>query len=338
MKGIPLWKDDRIPTVETDMHRLPALLASFLGLACAMPAAAQTYPSRPIKAITSVGPGGTSDIFIRLVGDELHKRWGQPVIVEMRPGGNQTIGGRSCAEAANDGYTLCILPGETLSYNKFLYRKLPYDPESFEPITNAFFNTQVLVVQGSLKVKTLDELAALSKARSKTLSYVAPGAPHALFMEKWKAASGADLVRVPFRAGTEAVNGVMSGVTPVAFFGIANWLPHIREGTVVALAVEGPQRSPLLPDVPTLAELGYRGNLTRVYFGLLAPAGTPRPIVEKIHADVVRIGNTSAFRQKQFVDRALEPILNTPEEFARFLVADRAMSGRVVKEAGLQPQ
>ena len=338
MKGIPLWKDDRIPTVETDMHRLPALLASFLGLACAMPAAAQTYPSRPIKAITSVGPGGTSDIFIRLVGDELHKRWGQPVIVEMRPGGNQTIGGRSCAEAANDGYTLCILPGETLSYNKFLYRKLPYDPESFEPITNAFFNTQVLVVQGSLKVKTLDELAALSKARSKTLSYVAPGAPHALFMEKWKAASGADLVRVPFRAGTEAVNGVMSGVTPVAFFGIANWLPHIREGTVVALAVEGPQRSPLLPDVPTLAELGYRGSMTYAYFGLVAPGGTPKPIVRQLRDEIASIGNDPDFRQKRMIDVGIVPIFNRPEEFARFLQEDRAAAQRVVQESGLQPQ
>jgi tripartite-type tricarboxylate transporter receptor subunit TctC len=107
---------------------------------------------------------------------------------------------------------------------------------------------------------------------------------------------------------------------------------------MTGLAVDGAERSPLFPEIPTLAELGYRGNLTRVYFGLLAPAGTPRPIIEKVHADVVRIGNDAAFRQKQFIDRALEPILNTPEEFARFLVADRAMSARVVKEAGLQPQ
>src|SRR5262249_61284236 len=117
--------------------RAPAtVLISLLGLAPTMPSAAQSYPTRPIKAITAVGPGGTSDIFIRLIGDELHKRWGQPVIVEMRPGGNQTIGGRSCAEAPNDGYSICILPSETLSYAKLLHARLPYAPEKFEPITN----------------------------------------------------------------------------------------------------------------------------------------------------------------------------------------------------------
>jgi tripartite-type tricarboxylate transporter receptor subunit TctC len=304
----------------------------------AIPAAAQPYPSRPIRAITSVGPGGTSDIFIRLIGEELHKRWGQPVIVDMRPGGNMTISGRTCAEAPNDGYTICILPGETLSYAKFLYAKIPYEPESFEPITNAFFNTQVLVVHSALNVKTLDELAALSKAKPKTLSYVAPGAAHALFMEKWKEASGADIVRVPFRAGAEAVNGVMSGITPVAFFGMANWLQHIRAGTVVALAVEGPKRSPLLPDVATLAELGYRGSLTYAYFGLVAPGGTPAPIIRRLRDEIAAIGNDPDFRQRRMVDVGIVPIFDTPEQFGQFLQEDRAAAARVVREAGIQPQ
>jgi tripartite-type tricarboxylate transporter receptor subunit TctC len=314
------------------------VLASLSVLLSAMPAVAQPYPSKPIRAITSVGPGGTSDIFIRLIGDELHKRWGQPVIVDMRPGGNMTISGRTCAEAPNDGYTICILPGETLSYAKFLYAKIPYEPESFEPITNAFFNTQVLVVHSALNVKTLDELAAVSKAKPKTLSYVAPGAAHALFMEKWKEASGADIVRVPFRAGAEAVNGVMSGVTPVAFFGMANWLQHIRAGTVVALAVEGPKRSPLLPDVPTLAELGYRRSLTYAYFGLVAPGGTPKPIIRKLRDEIARIGNDPDFRQKRMIDVGIVPIFDTPEQFAQFLEEDRAVAARVVGEAGIQPQ
>jgi tripartite-type tricarboxylate transporter receptor subunit TctC len=157
-------------------------------------------------------------------------------------------------------------------------------------------------------------------------------------MEKWKAASGADLVRVPFRAGTEAVNGVMSGVTPVAFFGIANWLPHIREGTVVALAVEGPQRSPLLPDVPTLAELGYRGSMTYAYFGLVAPGGTPKPIIRQLRDEIASIGNDPDFRQKRMIDVGIVPIFNRPEEFARFLQEDRAAAQRVVQESGIQQQ
>jgi len=313
------------------------VLLSLLALAPGTPSFAQAYPTRPIKAITAVGPGGTSDIFIRLIGDELHKRWGQPVIVEMRPGGNQTIGGRSCAEAPNDGYTICILPSETLSYAKLLHARLPYTPEKFEPITNAFFNTQVLVVASSLGVRTLDELAALSKTRPKTLSYVAPGASPALFMEKWKEASGADVVRVPFRAGAESVNGVISGTTPIAFFGIANWVQHIRAGTVTAFAVEGPQRSPLFPGIPTLAELGYRGHLTYAYFGLVAPAGTPKPIIRKLREEIAAIGNDPVFRQKRMIDTGIVPIFDTPEEFARFLEQDRAAAARVVQETGLQP-
>jgi tripartite-type tricarboxylate transporter receptor subunit TctC len=305
----------------------------------ASPSLAQDYPTRPVKAIVAVGAGGTGDIFMRVLGEELYKRWGQPIVVENRPGGASNIGARACAEAPPDGYTICIMPGEPLAYNPFLYKKLTFDPtRDFEPIVNLFFNTQALVVNAALKVETVDELVALSKARAGTLSYTAPSLPLALYLEGLKRERGADWVSIPFRGGGETTNAVLSGSTPIAFLGMQNFISHLQAGTMTGLAVDGAERSPLFPKVPTLAELGYRGNLTRVYFGLLAPAGTPRPIIEKIHAEVVRIGNMPAFRQKQFIDRALEPILNTPEEFARFLVADRAMSGRVVKEAGLQPQ
>jgi len=314
---------------------LPALVL----MLAASPSLAQDYPTRPVKAIVAVGAGGTGDIFMRVLGEELYKRWGQPVVVENRPGGASNIGARACAEAPPDGYTICIMPGEPLAYNPFLYKKLAFDPtRDFDPIVNLFFNTQALVVNAALKVKTVDELVALSKARAGTLSYTAPSLPLALYLEGLKRERGADWVGIPFRGGGETTNAVLSGSTPIAFLGMQNFISHLQAGTMTGLAVDGAERSPLFPEIPTLAELGYRGNLTRVYFGLLAPAGTPRPIVEKIHGDVVRIGNAPAFRQKQFIDRALEPILNTPEEFARFLVADRATSGRVVKEAGLQPQ
>jgi tripartite-type tricarboxylate transporter receptor subunit TctC len=314
---------------------LPALVL----MLATSPSLAQDYPTRPVKAIVAVGAGGTGDLFMRVLGEELTKRWGQPVVVENRPGGASNIGARACAEAPPDGYTICIMPGEPLAYNPFLYKKLAFDPtRDFEPIINLFFNTQALVVNAALKVKTVDELVVLSKARAGTFSYTAPSLPLALYLEGLKRERGADWVGIPFRGGGETTNAVLSGSTPIAFLGMQNFISHLQAGTMTGLAVDGAERSPLFPEIPTLAELGYRGNLTRVYFGLLAPAGTPRPIVEKIHADVVRIGNAPAFRQKQFIDRALEPILNTPEEFARFLVADRATSGRVVKEAGLQPQ
>lgn len=316
------------------------IVASAL-LAClaAMPAAAQDYPTRPIRAITATSAGGTSDVYIRVLGEELHKAWGQPVVVENRPGGGLNVGGRACAESSHDGYTICILPVETLTYNQFLYRNIPFKPaRDFEPITNAFFATQVLVVNASLKVKSLADLAALSKAKPKTLSYVTPSVPLYVYMEQWKKKTGADIVWVPFRGGADAVNGLLSGVTPVAFFGVANMIQYIRSGRLTALAVDGDKRSPLLPNVPTLRELGYRGPLTRVYFGIVAPAGTPKPIVNKLSKEINRINKEPAFRQKHLINLGLEPVSDTPAEFAKFLTADRAQAKRIVKESGLPPR
>src|SRR5262249_54330175 len=144
---------------------------------------------------------------------------------------------------------------------------------------------------------------------------------------------GADWVGIPFRGGGETTNAVLSGSTPIAFLGLQNFISHLQAGTMRGLAVDGRERTPLFPDIPTLAELGYRGNLTQVYFGIVVPAGTPRQIVDKLRATIAGIGNDPAFRQKHFFDRALEPILDTPEAFARFLVANRASAERVVKEA-----
>jgi tripartite-type tricarboxylate transporter receptor subunit TctC len=170
------------------------------------------------------------------------------------------------------------------------------------------------------------------------LSYTVPSVPLALFMDKWKETSGADLVKVPFKGGGEAVNGVLSGTTPVAFFGLANWISHIRSGAVKPLAVDGEARSALLPDVPTLRELGYGGPLTRVYFGIVAPAGTPPPIIAKLQDEFARIGNDPTFRRQRLVEAGLEPVFDTPEKFGQFLKEDRARSERIVKEAGLVAQ
>ena len=197
--------------------------------AASAPIAAQDYPSRPVRAITALVPGGLSDVFMRVAGEEFQKQLGQPIVVENRPGGSLNIGGRACAEAPPDGYTICILPVETLSYNKFLFKKLAFDPEKdFAPITNLFFVTQVLAVNAAMKVRSLDELAALSKAKPGTLSYVAPSVPLSLFMDKFKQSSGADMVKVPYRGGGDAVNGILSGATPIAFLGLANVISHLR--------------------------------------------------------------------------------------------------------------
>jgi len=317
------------------MRLFIAVAAAFAGFA-ALPAAAQDYPAKPIHVITATSPGGTSDVYIRVLGEELRKAWGQPIVVDNRPGGGLNIGGLACAQAPNDGYTICILPSETLTYNEFMYKSISFKPEKdFVPITNPFFGTQVLVVNASLGVKTLSDLAAESKAKPKTLSYVTPSVPLYVFLENWKKQTGADIVWVPFKGGADALNGLLSGTTPVAFFGLANMIGYVRSGKLNAIAVDGETRSPLLPDVPTLRELGYKKPLTRSFFGIVAPAGTPKPIVEKLSKEINRINKLPEFRDKHLVQLGLEPIADTPAQFAKFLTADRAESARIVKESGL---
>jgi tripartite-type tricarboxylate transporter receptor subunit TctC len=302
------------------------------------PALAQDYPTKPLRAITALSAGGTSDVFMRVLGDAFQKRTGQPIVVENRPGGALNIGGQACADAPPDGYTVCLLPIETLAYNQFLFKKLSYDPTRLEPITNVFFVTAVLVVNGSLGVRSLDELAALSKAKPGTLSYMSPAVPLAYFMETWRRQSGADLVRVPYKGGADAANAILAGSTPVAFSGLANFIPHLRSGSMTALAVDTDARSPLLPDVPTLRELGYKGPLTQAYCGLVAPAGTPKPAIARLHDLVVAIASEPAFAEKNMINLGLPPILDAPEEFARYLAGNRATAARIVKDSGLEPQ
>ena len=232
------------------MMKSPAFLLITLaaGVFSATPAEAQTYPNMPVRIITANSPGGTSDIFVRALGDELQKRWGQPVIIENRSGGGMNIAGRACADAPNDGYTICILPNETLTLNQFTYKSIPFDPvKDFEPITNAFINTQVLVVSAALNVSSLEELAALSKAKPGTLSYSALAIPMQITMERWKQKTGADLVSVPSRGGGDIVTGLLTGTTPVAIVGLPNFITHIRSGAVKALAVDSETRSALFP-------------------------------------------------------------------------------------------
>ena len=258
------------------MKPLSLLLLTMAAGGClnTMPAEAQLYPTKPVRIITANSAGGTSDIFVRALGDELQKRWGQPVIIENRSGGGMNIAGRACADAANDGYTICILPNETLTLNQLTYKPIPFDPaKDSDPITNAFINTQVLVVSAGLGVSSLDELAELSRSKPGTLSYSALAIPMQITMERWKQKTGADLVSVPSRGGGDIVTGLLTGTTPVAIVGLPNFITHIRSGTVKALAVDSDGRSSLFPDVPTLNELGFP-NLAPVYFGFVAPAGT----------------------------------------------------------------
>jgi tripartite-type tricarboxylate transporter receptor subunit TctC len=308
-------------------------------MAVAGPALAQDYPTRPIRALTTTSAGGISDIFMRALGDELLKRWGQPIVVENRPGGMQNLGARACSEALPDGYTICILNAEPIAYNQFLLKNMPFDPEKgVQPVTNLYHLIQTLVVNSQLNVKTIDELIALSKAKPGTLNYVTAAVPLALYMETLKKEQGADWVRVPFKGGGEAVNAVLSGSTPIALIGEGNVIGQIRAGTMTPLVMLNNIRSPNFPDVPTLAETGYTGPPSRSWYGLFTPAGTPRPIVDKLANAVAAIVDDPTFRERHLSARSLVPAINTPEQFAAEIRKDRALAQEVVKAAGLEPQ
>ena len=259
------------------LHAVVRAVATAAALFCGSSAAtAQDYPTRPIKVIATSSAGGTSDIFMRALGDEMQKRLGQPIVIENRPGGAFNIGTRACAEAPPDGYTLCIIPGEPLVFSQFLFKTLNFDPAALEPVTQLFLIDQVLVVGESLKVKSVAELAALSKAKPGTLSYSTAAVPLGVLIERMKKDSGIDMVRVPFRGGGEAVNALLSGTTPVGFYGISNVRAQLEAGLVIGLMVDSDKRSPLFPEIPTIPEATGKTFEARSYFGLLAPGGTPK--------------------------------------------------------------
>ena len=323
------------------MRRLfPLLIATvFVSLVANWPAAAQDWPNRPVRVLTTTSPGGISDVFMRALGEKLRERVGQPFVIENRPGGMQNVGARACQDSAPDGYTICIINADPIIYNQFLLRSLPFDPvDGLQPITKLFDLIHVMVVNSDLKVKTVDELIALSKARLGTLSYLTPGAPMVLYMETLKKERGADWVRVPFKGGGEAVNAILSGFTPIGLFGEGNVIGQIRAGAMTPLVMLNNIHSPNFPQVPTLKETGYDGPPSRGWYGLFAPARTPRPIVDRLAKEVAAIVADPDFAEKQLKDRSLVGATNTPEEFAQEIAADRKVAEQVVKQAGIGPE
>ncbi|MGA8321267.1 MAG: tripartite tricarboxylate transporter substrate binding protein [Xanthobacteraceae bacterium] len=318
------------------MKPITALLVAVSLFAGARYANADDYPTRPIRVLTANSVGGTSDIFVRALAEMLQQRLGEPIIVDNRPGGGMTIAGRACADAANDGYTICLLPNETLTLNQFTYKSIPYDPEKdFVPITNAFINTQVMVVSSSLHVGSLDELAKVSKAKPGSLSYSALAIPMQITIENWKKKTGADLVYVSVRGGGDMVTGLLTGATPVALVGLPNFISYIRDGTVKAIAVDSEERSPLFPEVPTLRELGF-SNLAPVYFAFVAPTGVPKPIIDRLHDAIAAVGNQPEFRKARLLDIGIVPVFDTPGHLGEYLKQQRANSADLIRDSGFE--
>jgi len=315
-----------------------ALAAALASVLLATPAFADDYPNRPIRVFTTSSAGGISDIFMRVLNDAMQSRLGQPLIIENKPGGAGNIAARLCQDAPPDGYTICIINADTIVYNEFLFKKIPFEPEKLVPVVNLFHLIQVLVINSNLNVKSVDELVALSKAKPGTLNYLTASIPCVVYMDSLKQEKGADWVRVPFRGGGEAVTAILSGTTPIGLFGLGNIISQIKANKMTALALVNNIRTPLLPNVPTLADLGYKGAPSETWYGLFAPPGTPKAIVDKLNAGVRRAFEDKAFVEKYVISRGQVPAVGTPEDFAKLIAEDRVGAKEVVKQSGLPPQ
>ena len=296
-------------------------------------ASADDYPNRPIRVFTTSSAGGISDVFMRVLNDALQSRLGQPLIIENKPGGAGNIAARQCQDAPPDGYTICIINADTIIYNQFLFKQIPFEPEKLTPIVNLFHLIQAVVVNSDLHVKSMDDLVALSKAKPGTLNYLTASIPCVVYMDSLKRDKGADWVRVPFRGGGEAVTAVLGGSTPIAMIGIGNVMGQIKAGKMTALALVNNIRTPLLPDVPTWADLGYKGAASETWYGLFAPPGTPKAIIDKLNSEIVKVIADPAFREKNIISRGLVPATGTPEDFAKTIKTGRVGAEQVVKDS-----
>jgi tripartite-type tricarboxylate transporter receptor subunit TctC len=319
------------------MKRFVSAIAMAAALFAAQ-ASADDYPNRPIRVFTTSSAGGISDIFMRVLNDAMQSRLGQPLIIENKPGGAGNIAARACQDATPDGYTICIINADTMIYNQFMFKSIPFDPEKLTPIVNLFHLIQVLVVNAELGAKTVDELVAVSKAKPGTLNFLTASIPCVVYMDSLKRDKGADWIRVPFRGGGEAVTAILGGTTPIGLIGLGNVTAQIKAGKMNALALVNNIRTPALPDVPTLADLGYKGAPSETWYGLFAPAGTPKPIIDRLNGEIVKVVSDPGFREKYIISRGLVPAIDTPEEFARDIKTGRAGAEQVVRESGLPPQ
>ena len=308
----------------------------FLFLLAALQAAsAQTYPNRPVKIVIGFTPGGGVDINARLLANKLTELIGQTVIVENKPGAGTNIGAEYVAKSAPDGYTL-FFNSPAMAINMSLYKNPGYDVlKDFAPISVFSDSTNILVVPASLPVKTPKELVALAREKPGTLNFssAGSGSTQHLAGELFKLRTGTQMVHVPYRGSAPSIAALLSAEVQLSFVNPLAIGSHVKTGRLRALAVAGPRRAPLLPEVPTLKESGIEGVEVPLWFGLLAPAGTPREIIATLAAGVQRAARDPDMR-KRLEEQGGEPVGSTPEEFAALLREEVAKWAEVVKVSG----
>src|SRR3954468_23436026 len=316
------------------MNRFLAVLL----IAFASAAAAQ---NKAVRMVVAYPPGGGIDVMGRQIAEKLTAMWGQPVVVDNRPGANTIVAAEAVAHAAPDGSTMLLTTDATFSINPHLYAKLPYDAErDFIPVSMLVLLQQLLVAHPSLPANTLPELIRLAKDKPGSINYASYGSgsqPH-LSGEMLKYRTGIDLVHVPYKGISLAVPAVMAGEVQLTFAGIATSLPQIKAARIKPIAIGGMKRSPLLPEVPTFAELGFPEVETHAWFGLFLPAGSPREAVERVYRDTRKILEEPEFRQKQLVDKGYDVVASSPQEFAAYIRIDSANRARAVKISGAKAE
>ena len=311
-----------------------------LALSFSTHAAAQSYPTRPIRVIVPSTAGGSVDTLARSVGNHLSERWGQQIVVDNRAGAGGVIAGELTAKAPPDGYTLIMATIAAMATNVSLTRNMPYDPmRDFVPITQVASQQLALVVNPNVPAKSVKELTALAKAKPGELTFASAGNGSGghLSGELYKILAGLQLTHVPYKGVAPALVDVISGQVTMTFASIISATPHVKSGRVRALAVTGTHRSAALPDLPTMVESGVAGYESSTWYGLLAPKGTPRAIVNKLHDEVVAFLKQPATRDRLLSEGA-EPVGNTPEQFGAFIQSEINKWGKVIRTAGLKAE
>ena len=306
----------------------------------ASPAAAQSdYPSKPVKIIVPSAPGGGTDIAARVLAQHLSQAMGQQFYVENRPGAGNMIGIEAAARSAPDGYTL-LMTASTLSINQLTYKKVLYDAErDFAPISLVVSLPSVLVVHPSVPTRSLAELIALAKQKPDQLTYASAGIgtnPH-LSMELLKTMTGIEIRHIPYRGVGPALNDLVAGQVGILIAGVLTTKPQVDAGTVRGLAVTGLKRVEALPDIPTVAEAGIANYEALQWYGLLAPAGTPAPIIARLHAETAKAVRSVEMKERLAADGA-DPVGNTPAEFAAHIKEEMRKWAEVARAAKIEPQ
>jgi tripartite-type tricarboxylate transporter receptor subunit TctC len=297
--------------------------------------AAQTYPAKPIRVVVPFGAGGPADIYARYLGQQMLGVLGQPFVVENRPGAGSIIGTDVVAKSAPDGYTL-LLMSNTHTVNESLIPKKPFAlMKDFVPVAPINYSDLLLVVHPSLPAKSVKELVQLAKSKPRALNYASSGngTPYHMAGELFKALAGVDIIHVPHKGSGEARTSVMSGQTEVMLDAITTMAPIARAGRVRALGTSGRTRSSVMPEVPTIAEAGVKGYETTIWLGLMAPAGTPKAVAERLNAEITKVVNRADVK-KAWAEQGAVPMTMTVGDFEKYLHGDIAKWAKVVKISG----